>query len=133
MTDDEFIARFEDASLPGELFHHYDHVKMAFLYLCRYPPLEALKRLSVSLVRFAAVKGKPELYNETVTWAFFLVIRERIARTGNGQSWEEFAAGNADLFSWKENVLRKYYRDETLSSQLARTTFVFPDKAIEQP
>jgi hypothetical protein len=129
MNDDEFIASFEDASLANESFHHSDHVKMAFLYLCRYPALEALQRFSDSLVRFAVAKGKPELYNETVTWAFPLLIRERMARAGSQQNWTEFAASNTDLLNWKENVLKKYYRGETLSSELARRTFLFPDKA----
>ena len=132
MTDEEFIASFENCILAIESFHHCDHVRMAFLYLCRYPALEALQRFSTSLVRFAAAKGKPELYHETITWAFLLLIRERLARTGWQQTWTEFAAGNTDLLNWKDNVLKKYYRGETLSSDLARRTFLFPDKAIEQ-
>ena len=132
MTDDELIASFEDGSLANESFHHSDHVRMAFLYLCRYPALEALKRFSTSLVRFAAANGKPEIYHETITWAFLLLIRERMARTGCQQTWAEFAAGNRDLLSWKDNVLKKYYRGETLSSDLARSTFLFPDKAIAE-
>ena len=43
MTDDEFLANFEDCSLANESFHHSDHVKMPFLYLCRYPALEAIQ------------------------------------------------------------------------------------------
>jgi hypothetical protein len=104
---------------------------MAFLYLARYPALEALQRFSAALARFAAANGKPQLYHETVTWAFLLLIRERLARTGGPQTWAEFAAGNADLLNWKDNVLKKYYRAETLSSELARTTFLFPDKSQE--
>lgn len=130
MTDDEFIASFENCSLSNASFHHVDHVKMAFLYLCRYPALEALQRFSASLTRFAAANGKPALYNETVTWAFLLLIRERMARAGGQQTWTEFAASNQDLLSWKDNVLKRYYRDETLSSDLARTTFLLPDKTI---
>jgi hypothetical protein len=128
MTDDEFIACFEDASLDGASFHHADHVRMAFLYLCRYPVLECLERFSTSLLRLAAALGKPGLYHETITWAFLLLIRERMARAGAPQSWVQFAEGNQDLMTWEPNVLRKYYRDETLSSPLARNTFVFPDK-----
>jgi hypothetical protein len=128
MSDDEFVASFENCTLANEAFHHADHVRMAYLYLCRYPAMEALQRFSTSLIRFAAAHGKPRLYHETITWAFLLLIRERMARTGYRQSWEEFAGGNADLLNWKENVLRKYYRAETLSSELARSTFLFPDK-----
>ena len=128
MTDDEFIAKFEDGSLAGAPFHHADHVKMTFLYLRRFPALEALQRFSSALAKFAAAQGKPELYNETITWAFFLLIRERMARAGSEQTWEQFAAGNPDLLDWKNNVLKNYYREETLSSDLAKNTFLFPDK-----
>jgi hypothetical protein len=128
MTDDEFTAGFEDCSLANESFHHADHVRMAYLYLCRYPALEAIQRFSSALVKFAAAKNKPDLYHETITWAFLFLIRERMARTGHIQTWSEFAESNADLMSWKHNILRKYYRDETLASDLARHMFLFPDR-----
>jgi hypothetical protein len=128
MTDDEFIAKFEDCTLAGKPFHHADHVRMAFLYLTRYPALDAVRRFSSALAKFAAAQGRPDLYNETITWAFLLLIRERMARMGNGPSWEQFAAGNGDLLNWKDNVLRKYYREETLACDLAKSTFLFPDK-----
>jgi hypothetical protein len=130
MSDDEFVAGFENCTLPEGSFHHVDHVRMAYLYLCRYPALEALQRFSTSLLRFATAIGKPQLYHETITWAFLFLIRERMARAGYRQSWNEFAAGNADLLNWKENVLKKYYRAETLSSELARSTFLFPDLCV---
>jgi hypothetical protein len=128
MFDDKWIEQFESCSLPNDSFHHADHVKMAFLYLQKFPPLEALGRFSSALAHFAAVKGKPELYNETVTWAFLLLIRERMARASHGQSWDEFAENNGDLLSWDDNILKKYYRSETLASALAKSTFLLPDK-----
>jgi hypothetical protein len=128
VTDDEFIARFEDRSLPLESFRHADHVLMAFLYLQRYPAPEALRRFSNSLAAFAAAHGKPNLYNETITWAYLLIIRERLARTMAPQTWTQFAAANPDLLNWKDNLLRKYYREETLASDLAKAVFVFPDR-----
>ena len=133
MTDDEFMASFENCSLSNESFHHSDHVKMAFLYLSRYPALEALQRFSASLARFAAASGKPGLYNETVTWAFLLLIRERMVRAGSRQTWAEFTANNEDLLNWKESILKKYYREETLRSDLAKNIFVFPDRNIAGP
>ena len=132
MSDDDFLASFENCTLAGTSFHHADHVRMAFLYLSRYPALEAMQRFSDSLGRFAAANGKPERYNETITWALLLLIRERMVRAGSRLNWAEFAAGNADLLSWENNILKKYYRDETLSSNLAKTCFLFPDKAANQ-
>jgi hypothetical protein len=128
MNDEELIANFEAATLPKESFHHRDHVRVAFLYLCRYPALAALERFSSSLKDFALASGKPNLYNETVTWAFMLLIRERLARAGCPQTWAQFAEDNADLLTWQNSILKKYYREETLSSDLAKSTFLFPDK-----
>jgi hypothetical protein len=132
MTDDEFIANFENCSLPNGSFHHSDHVKMAFFYLCRHPALEALQRFSTALTKFAAANGKPGLYNETVTWAFMFLIRERMVRAGRQQTWIQFVAANTDLLNWEDNILKKYYRDETLTSDLAKSTFLFPDKISSQ-
>ena len=133
MTDDEFMISFENCTLSNEAFHHTDHAKMAFLYLRRYSALEALQRFSSSLARFAAAHGNPGLYNETVTWAFLLLIRERMVRAGCQQTWAQFAHDNEDLLNWKENILKKYYREETLRSDLAKNTFLFPDRNIAGP
>ena len=127
MTNDELILHFESDALPGGGFHHADHVRLAFAYLCEYPPLEALARFAAALKRFAAARGKPQLYNETITHAYFFLIRERMARFP-GCAWEEFAERNADLLTWKDGILGRYYRESTLQSELARAVFVFPDK-----
>lgn len=134
MTDDELIAAFENGSLRRECFHHRDHIRMAYLYLCRHSALEALGRFSGALQRFAAANGAPERYHETITWSLLLLIRERIARWSHDHdrtpTWDEFAACNPDLLCWRAPVLKKYYLDETLDSAFARRTFVLPDRSL---
>lgn len=126
MTNQELIQRFEADSLPGE-FHHADHIRLAFAYLSECPVLEAIERFTRALKRFAAARGKSGLYHETVTHAYFFLIRDRMAREGD-IGWEEFALRNRDLFVWKGGVLNRYYHEATLQSELARTVFLFPDK-----
>ena len=128
MTGDELIKQFEGGATPADSFHHADHVRLAFEYLRRYPALEALGRFSEALKRFAAAQGKAQRYHETITWAYLLLIRERLARAGPAQTWEEFVERNADLLIWKGGVLETLYRRETLDSDLARYTFVLPDQ-----
>lgn len=127
MKNDELIWQFEADSLPGDGFHHVDHVRLAFAYLSEYPPLAALAKFSGALKRFATARGKPGLYNETITHAYFFLIRERMARFPVCE-WEEFAERNADLLRWKDGILGRYYWESTLQSELARAVFVFPDK-----
>ena len=128
MRDEEFIERFENCTLPGESFHHPDHIRVVWLYLRCYSVLETLNRFSEGLKRFATANGKPNLYHETITWAYVFLIHERRERSGREQSWAEFVATNGDLFDWKNNVLKSYYQDDTLRSEIARRVFVFPDR-----
>jgi len=128
-TSDGLVSDFERGHVPGE-FHHADHVRVAFAYVSQFPFLEAIERFSAALKRYALSKGKPNLYHETITWAYLFLIRERRARAGHTQTWEEFAARNPDLLVWKGGVLAKFYRQETLDSDLARHMFVLPDRSL---
>lgn len=134
MTDDQFVAAFEACTIRNEEFHHAEHVRMGFLYMCRFPVLEGMQRFSEALQRLAVAGGKPGLYHETITWAFLLLIRERLARSvERGRilpSWEEFATENKDLLKGKDFVLKEYYTDETLKSELARKIFILPDRSL---
>jgi len=127
VTGEELIQQFESGATPADTFHHADHVRLAFEYLRRYSALDALARFSDALKRFAAAQGKPERYHETITWAYLLLIRERMARAAWIQTWEEFAEIIPGLLVWKAGVLTTLYRQETLDSDLARHTFVLPD------
>jgi hypothetical protein len=126
MNNRELIHCFETDTLL-EAFHHADHVRLAFAYLCEYPVLQALDRFAAALKRYAAARGKSQLYNETITHAYFFLIRERMART-RAPEWDEFALANADLLLWKGGILSRYYQEATLQSDLARSVFLFPDK-----
>jgi len=130
MTDDELIAKFETGDLPAQSFHHSDHVRLAFAYLTRFTALEALNRFVNALKRFAGRLGKSGLYHETITYAYFFLIHERMTRTPCFD-WEDFARRNSDLLEWKPGVLGRYYREATLKSDLARKVFMLPDHGIE--
>jgi hypothetical protein len=130
MTGEELIRQFENGATDAASFHHAEHVRLAFEYLGRYSALAALERFSDALKRFAAAQGKAQRYHETITWAYLLLIRERIARAGRSQTWEEFAERNPDLLIWKGGVLATLYRQGTLDSDLARQTFILPDRVL---
>ena len=127
MTDSEFLRAFEACAVANADFHHADHIRLAWIYLREHPLLEAIDRFSTSLKRFAAHHGVPGLYHETITWAYLLLIHERM----NGEpSFDAFRAANPELFTWKPSVLSRYYTSETLASERARQVFVMPDLAV---
>ena len=128
MSDEEFINQFETCTFPVASFHHREHVRVVWLYLQSYSVLETLARFSEKLKRFAAANGKANLYHETITWSYVFLINERMERNGKGSGWDNFAESNAELLDWKPSILEFYYSDQMLRSELARRTFVFPEK-----
>jgi len=131
MNDVDFLHAFETGTLPATDFHHRDHVRLAWLYLQEETPSGAIGRFAEGLKRFAKRAGKEGLYHETITWAYLLLVHERMGRA-SAVTFEDFAAKNPDLLTWSPSVLDRYYRRETLASDLARRVFVMPDR-LEAP
>lgn len=127
MTDSELIQALESCTLPAGEFHHAEHVRLARAYLLRMPLMKAGRRLSDAIERFARHVGQPGLYHATITWAYLLLINERL-HEGAGESWEAFARQHPDLLSWPEGALADYYSPERLVSEEARRDLVLPDR-----
>ena len=127
MEQQELFDRFVDTTLPADQFHHQQHVQVAWLFVQTYGMPAALAEFSTAIKRFADAKGATGLYHETITWAFVLLIAERQARSA-AAAWPQFAAANADLLVWKPSILERYYSKELLASELARRTFLMPDR-----
>ena len=129
MTDAELIEGLESATLTAGQFTHVAHVRAAWVCLRQAPLAEALGRYSGMVRGFAAAKGVPWKYHETMTVAYMLVIAERLADAADA-SWDEFAAANPDLLSHAPSVLASYYSDGVLGSERARRGFVMPDRLL---
>jgi hypothetical protein len=125
------VAAFDDCTLPPSELHHLEHVQVAWWMLQAEPADQAIARFVAAIRRYAAHIGKPGVYHETITWAYLLVINERLGRRGRQRSWAQFARDEADLLT--RDFLHSYYRPETLASSLARAVFVFPDAGGTAP
>jgi hypothetical protein len=132
MEDERLVAAFEAGQMPESGFHHCDHVRVAWWYLRRDGLYKALPRFSEALKRFALAQSKPDLYHETITTAYVLLINERLDDRARELSWNDFAALNPDLFVWKPSILDRYYRPDTLKSDKARRIFLMPDRFAQE-
>lgn len=121
----DLVARFEACTLPVAQFHHRQHLQVAWWLLRAEPLLAAMARFVDGLRRYAASIGKAEIYHETMTWAYLLLVHERLERAGRERSWDEFERGHPELFT--RELVHAYWTPETLASPLARRTFILPD------
>ena len=125
MTDQEFVDAFETCRLANELFHHRDHLRLAWIYLQRYGISAAPARIGESIRRYAAHHGKLEKYHETVTVAWLRLLAVSADRSG-AASFEELLAASPELLD--KNTLHYYYSPELLALESARIQFVPPDR-----
>lgn len=126
-SDLAFARAFERLEIASDAFHHVDHVRLGWICLRRAPLPEAAAHFIGMLKAFAAHHGVPEKYHDTITWAYLLLIHDRSTAMPGEHTWRQLAERNPDLLSYRPSILRRYYREETLASERARSAFVMPD------
>ena len=125
MNDHEFVDAFETCRLPNELFHHRDHLRLAWIYLERYGASDAPARIAESIRRYAAHHGESDKYHETITVAWLRLVADSTGRM-RAASFDELLAACPELLD--KNTLHHYYSPELLASETARTQCVAPDR-----
>lgn len=123
-SDAEFVQAVESCELAT--LSHCDHVRLAWLVLHEEPLIAAIDTLRRQFKSYATSKGSPGLFHETITWAFTLLINERIQRGLGGSSWKEFLTLNPDLSHGKA-ILSDYYDLSSLDTEIAKRTFILPN------
>ena len=122
MTDEEFLRALESCELPESDFGHAAHVRAAYLYLRQADFAAALAR-----IQRAIRLGRPDRYHETITVAYLALIQQHICERGNGGEWPVFARDNPELF--RPGLLREFYPQAQLESEMARRLFLLPRSA----
>jgi len=115
-----FERAFEQLEVPGDGFGHADHVRLAWVCLRQAPLAEAAARFIRLLKAFATHHGAREKYQDTITWAYLLLIHDRLTALPEEHGWQEFAEQNPDLLEYRPSILPRDYRKETSKSDRAR-------------
>ena len=127
LSDEEFVRSFEDCTLPGEQFHHADHIRLTWILLRSGDVETAGNRIASAIVRFATHNGSPAKYHETVTRAWLRLVAAAMEATPSVGSFEEFARAHPELLD--KGLLLKYYSARLLQGDEARMEWVEPDIA----
>ena len=124
-ADRALLARFEDGSLGREEFTHLAHVRVAWTLLGEASLAQALARYSAALQRLAAGFGVPQLYSETVTVFYMVVIHQR-RRAAPALGFEAFRAANPDLFEPVPRFVGACYPPGALDEPANKAQFRLP-------
>src|SRR6266403_1698884 len=124
-SDEEFLGAFEDLSFPADLFHHGEHIRVAWVYLKSSDASRAAERMSEGIRRFANHHGATQKYHHTLTLAWMRLVAAALVETPDGHTFEQFIAAHPQLKDAK--LLDQYYSKELLQTVAARETWVEPD------
>ena len=131
MNDDEHLSRFEDQSLPREVWHHRAHLKVAYLYLTRFPFEEALRKMRAGVKAYNAANGIADTptggYHETMTQAWLQLVHTTLCQFGPADSADAFFDAQTQLN--EKRVLRLFYSRDRMMSAEAKAAFLAPDLA----
>ena len=124
-SEEDFLRAFEELSFPAKLFHHREHLHVAWLYLKSGDASRAAERMSEGIRRFANHHGATQKYHHTLTLAWMRLMAAAFVETPEGITFEQFLAAHPQLKD--ANLLAKYYSKEFLQSAAAREAWVEPD------
>jgi hypothetical protein len=129
--DDKFLAEFEACRWPLAQWHHQQHIKVAYLYLRRYPFDAAMNRIRERIKAHNAAHHVPDLaasgYHETMTQAWMRLVYLTLCEYGPAETADNFYEQNPQLSQKK--VLRLFYSRDVFMSPRAKVEFVEPDLA----
>lgn len=129
MNDEEFLKQFESSTWPLEEWHHKQHIKVAYLYLCRYPFDAAMDRIREKIKAYNKAQKIPDApdrgYHETMTQAWMRLVYLTLCEYGPAETADAFYERSPQLSQLK--TLRLFYSREVFMSPRAKVEFVEPD------
>jgi hypothetical protein len=125
LNDDEFVRAFENCELAGSLFHHADHVRLTWIYVCRFGESDATERVVAGIRRFAERNGSPKKFHFTQTCAWVRLIAAAQRGSADAKTFEKFIEAHLELLD--AGALARYYSKSLLDSPGARAGWVEPD------
>jgi hypothetical protein len=129
LTDEEFLRRFESANWPYEAWHHRQHIKVAYLYLRKYPFAQAQAHIREKIKAYNAAKQLPDSllsgYHDTMTQAWMHLVYFALCESGAAENADAFYEQHPEL--WGKKILRFFYSEIFITPE-AKANFIPPDR-----
>jgi hypothetical protein len=124
-TDQDFREAFESLTIPNEMFHHREHIRLAWIYSRHSPQEQALARMVQGIQAFAKHHDASSKYHHTITVAWMRLVRHAARLAPSAPDFNTFASAHPRLFN--PRLLDYYYSKARLQSEAARYDWLDPD------
>ncbi|MCO7227145.1 N-formylglutamate deformylase [Pleionea sp. CnH1-48] len=127
MSDIQFIQLVESCQFPESDFDHEAHVRLAANYYWLSGEEKGLEQCAKAIQNYATSIGALEKYHATVTYASYRLVVEVLARHPEVKSWQEAEPLLRPFIQDGLKLIKNYYSDFALYSDIARTAMLLPD------
>src|SRR5215472_4655296 len=124
MNDDEFLRAFLGGWPAAEPFHHYDHLRIAWLVIDRHGPQIAAEIVGERLQAMAIARGVAPLYNETMT-RFWIRLIDHVRQATRVGTVDEAITEVPMLLD--KNLAQRHWSRTVMFGPEARAAWVEPD------
>jgi hypothetical protein len=124
-SDQEFREAFESLKIPNEMFHHREHIRLAWIYSSHFPEEQALSRMVQGIQAFAKHHGAATKYHHTITVAWMRLVWYVARLAPHAPDFKTFADAHPHLFNQRQ--LEDFYSKARLQSDAARQNWLAPD------
>jgi hypothetical protein len=124
-NDQDFREAVESLNIANEVFHHREHIRLAWIYSCHFSQERAVSRMVQGIQAFAKHHGAAGKYHHTITVAWMRLVWHAARTAPPEQDFAAFAAAHPRLLN--SRLLEYYYSKARLQSDAARHAWLEPD------
>jgi len=125
LADAELVRAFEQCQLPHGSFHHADHIRLAWIYVCRHGAKDAETRLLAGIRKMAQHANAPQKFLYTTTVAWTRLVAAACRQDPRAENFVDWASLHPRLLD--RTLLSKHYSPGRLETEEARSGWVEPD------
>ncbi|AXG73971.1 hypothetical protein DVK85_06815 [Flavobacterium arcticum] len=126
LSDEEFIKEFENCSLNPEVFSHEAHLRLAWIYLCKYNEAMAYRKTVVNLKAYIKHLGAEGKFNHTLTIASVKAVYHFMQRSQYA-NFTDFINEFPELKYNLKELLATHYSIDIFNLPEAKTHWLEPD------
>lgn len=129
LSDDELERQLIDGSLPAEWFGHEAHLRLAWIYVQRYPLAQAQAATGHCIQCYVQHLGAMDKYHHTLTLAAVQVVAHFAEQT-QASDFEGLLEAMPRLRTHFMDLMHQHYSPERLQSAEAHYHYLEPDRLI---
>lgn len=126
LADSKFKTKFEDCSLPSNLFTHEAHLRLAYLTIQELGIEKATNTICKQITNYVQHLGAKDKFNKTLTIAATKALHHFMAKS-NSSNFNSLIDEFPRLTSNFKDLISTHYGFDIYNSKIAKAKYLEPD------